>query len=739
MADEDVINSGRDERGQFVSKQNIQAAAQRMVAKANADTESVRKQIDKIKGAYAALKAQLGIVFQKQSAGMQAAQKQVAKSMAAQLKTHQSFYKQVEKMRERDYKLSQKLFKGQAAEIRKLARAQVQAAQSRGGRAGIFGGIFSGGGGKGGLGIGGGISLPGLGPLIGMGAMIAAAKGLSSYITDLAWTREKARALGGDKYALPHKRDAEMYSQFAEQSVSNRYSSPAAIQGLTAIRDALQRKLGEELGGEITLKLTDALKGSRQELEQFLSLAATNVPRALAVFKSADLATFQEALQAVTQQENEVGKTAATIEQTWRSIKQAAEDVTTALLQKYGGDVRAAMLDVANGVIDTINYMGDLIDRVDEFGDGLRRAKEWLLGPEGHKPIEVVPGGPADRFLKYMGWGQEQEQQPQGEAPQGQGRVKMPKIPRITLPPAEAVNPTRQAVDAATKAIQAAAKVSREWWTNLTKTLSPVEQATLRIKDLDESLTESDAMVKRDMSRLNMLESSPLGFGQQMQATLDAVKDLNSEIDLLTQKYQEQQRIVAENVKAGRDGRADRVKALDLESQINDRMAERNKLLGSMQRGYLDAIGAQALGAGKFEKMIVSQDRNIGKGMRLAAIRNNPLVGSSTQGGNAPYRFGADMDQNLKDALVFEKGIRSRLGGNLPAPTILPPLSAGMQTVMGGSALAPPAMSQPASEAPASRNPGAGKLEQAAELLLDWAQEQKRADRQPKSGKVGVG
>lgn len=760
-SDEDIINSGRDERGRFVKTQVIMQAAQRAVAAAKADTERATKAVEKLKAAYAAIRQQTNAAFAAQSKGWKAAQQQVAKSLSAQTKAASRFYSQLEKQRRADSRLQAKLFRQEFQEYRRLAREKIKAARA---------GSQSGRGASG----GGGFSL-GLGPLAGIlsvAALTAGLKKMSDYITETAWSRERARAMGGPANVLSslgNRRDVDLYNQYAQQGFSNRFAGATEIEGLKALRDELQAKLGEQYGQELTLKLTESLKNSRAELQQFLAMASQDVPRALEVFQSADIDNFSTALAAARQKGDELSKTAFTIEQAWRDVKDAFEQYVKSFVEANGGDLRATIQQFAQGMVDAINWgrqwaaeMKPVFEFIMAGFRQVAQAWEFWSGRTGEKARQTdadrariaalgnqtkdllrqaeqaKAAGQTDQYNRLVAQIKSNTAEQERILSGAMARWNPGALPKLKLP--EQVAKVKTNMDAAVQST----KTERQ---EIERMLTPIQQAALNIQRFDESLEVAGATLKRDMARLNMLESSPLGFGQMMQATVDTVKDIDSVIDTLNAKLAEQNAIIAENAKAGRDSKDDRIKALDIESEINDRMAERNKLLAGMQRGYLDAIGAMAMGAGKFEKFIVGQDRNVRRGLAAGMIRNNPLVGGLDGGSISPFRFSTNMDSNLSSAMDYERSIRGAFKDQLPAPFLAPRMPQQVADLGAGTLMQRPGGGESktttggsgATTTAVTPTRAADKLVSAGEMLISAGRELRQDDpRPPRPGRMSA-
>lgn len=131
---------------------------------------------------------------------------------------------------------------------------------------------------------------------------------------------------------------------------------------------------------------------------------------------------------------------------------------------------------------------------------------------------------------------------------------------------------------------------------------------------------------------------------------------MQQEKDQLNEMLKIQKQNIANMVAQGIEGN-DLLNAkkleLDLQKQIADKTTQQLQMLKELRDGYLDAVTAQALGAGKFEKIIITQEQNIGKALEKGIAKRNYLlgqVGSDAAVGNKnPFRFSATGIGNLEN------------------------------------------------------------------------------------------
>ncbi|MHA2279299.1 MAG: putative metalloprotease CJM1_0395 family protein [Promethearchaeota archaeon] len=99
-----------------------------------------------------------------------------------------------------------------------------------------------------------------------------------------------------------------------------------------------------------------------------------------------------------------------------------------------------------------------------------------------------------------------------------------------------------------------------------------------------------------------------------------------------------------------------RQKELELSKQIRSITRDQLTQVKQLRDGYLDAIKAQALGAGKFSKIIITQEQNLMRGLQKGAVKRNYLLG----------QYAEDAAKRTADAYRFSAqgmGILETLGG----------------------------------------------------------------------------
>ncbi|KKM87589.1 hypothetical protein LCGC14_1267370, partial [marine sediment metagenome] len=127
-----------------------------------------------------------------------------------------------------------------------------------------------------------------------------------------------------------------------------------------------------------------------------------------------------------------------------------------------------------------------------------------------------------------------------------------------------------------------------------------------------------------------------------VKAQLDVVKAMQKEKSLLKDQLAGVIKLQGETSDRGKILEYQK-KELDLRKAIADKTAEQLQAVRELRDGYLDAINAQAFGAGMFEKIIVSQEKNIGIALDKNIAKKSFLLGSTGGlgvSGVRPTRFG---------------------------------------------------------------------------------------------------
>jgi hypothetical protein len=569
-----------------------------------------------------------------------ATEKSVAKAVAG--------YTRMGKAHERNQSQIDKLMRSQQkliGQYQKLAQAAEKA--TKGG--GFFGGGF-------------GFNLP---TFVSVAAITAATKAWIDLTLSMSHAHSKASALamGRDMTSiLPYRRDADLFSQFAQQRFSNRFASMPEIGGLKKLREALSQSLGEDFGTELSLKLTKALSGNRRELTRFLVQAQTDVPAALRAFeeKLDSVDEFALALAGVTMQENELSRAASGTEQVLRDIREIWEDLATiaapilnditAKIHEAtgsGSTFRNTIIDMAQAGVIGLYQFGDQVrslmgDFTDLRVDALELQKLWFNIK--HPGVESgILGGKKkyqDQAMVDEFWSLQKGIE---DAHKRAASLRTPSTtPERIAEIAGYFSGLKQTMNDNARSFEEAQKKAEEERKRLLDLATPAEKAKNTIDDLNDKLREQSAVLQLAQSRVAAAQSNPFGWAEGIQATIEHVHVLDDTIGILKQK-------LAETLALDQSITSNRIEAMRVETEINQKIAERNNLLKSQARGYLDAIQAQAFTHGRFSKIIITQEHAVLRGLRSGMVKENKLLGAAEWSPIAPFQYtgniGFDVNQ----------------------------------------------------------------------------------------------
>jgi len=162
-------------------------------------------------------------------------------------------------------------------------------------------------------------------------------------------------------------------------------------------------------------------------------------------------------------------------------------------------------------------------------------------------------------------------------------------------------------------------------------------EANLRLTEKSRSIAESQLKITQAIYGTPALA---------VDAQLAIVKTMEQEKSLLMDKLALQKEAMAnmsdEDIAAGGLQFAQEA-ILDIQKQITDKTAEQLNLVKQLRDGYLDAIQAQAFGAGRFSKILITQEKNLMRGLQKGTAKRNYLLG----------QFGAAAGKAQASALRF--------------------------------------------------------------------------------------
>ena len=206
----------------------------------------------------------------------------------------------------------------------------------------------------------------------------------------------------------------------------------------------------------------------------------------------------------------------------------------------------------------------------------------------------------------------------------------------------------------------------------LAKAMATAEKATGALKQaLEASLKPLEKQVEL-ISAIKDLRQLDLDISQQLygtpalavQAQLEIVKTMQMEKEALESQLSTVQKIIAEQKSRNLSEKEIfflRMKELDISKKIKTVTRDQLRQVKELRDGYLDAVQAQALGAGRFSKIIITQEQNLAQGLLKGAVKPNFLLGQA----------GADASKSRADPYRYSAqgmGFLETLGGQVMQP-----------------------------------------------------------------------
>lgn len=160
------------------------------------------------------------------------------------------------------------------------------------------------------------------------------------------------------------------------------------------------------------------------------------------------------------------------------------------------------------------------------------------------------------------------------------------------------------------------------------KTINDYIDNALASRKADLTLTE--AVTSLEKTRLSISQSVYGSAGLAVQNQMRVVEQLEQQKSTLTDMIniarERVEQLKAQGVNTD-EMRNVQKKLIDLEQQRANILAEQVSMVKELRDGYLDAVQAQAFGAGKFEKIIITQEQNIAKALDKRIAKESFLVG----------------------------------------------------------------------------------------------------------------
>lgn len=229
----------------------------------------------------------------------------------------------------------------------------------------------------------------------------------------------------------------------------------------------------------------------------------------------------------------------------------------------------------------------------------------------------------------------------------------------------ESANTARDAVEMINKA-----KTPGAFDAAMTKFSDAIENAEKASQGLVKALKSGVAPLEKQLQLTGMIKEArqlDLDISQQLygtpalavQAQLSLVQTIQQQKEL-----QEKQLAYYETVyntlksQGATEQELLPILQLELETRNKIKASTRDQLsaVKELRDGYLDAVQAQALGAGRFSKIIITQEQNLMRGLQAGAVKRNFLLG----------QYGEDAAKSKAEAYRFSAqgtGILETIGG----------------------------------------------------------------------------
>ena len=157
-----------------------------------------------------------------------------------------------------------------------------------------------------------------------------------------------------------------------------------------------------------------------------------------------------------------------------------------------------------------------------------------------------------------------------------------------------------------------------------------LQQQAARMQQLELTATEQTALTQLSRLDFDIARTTPFGTVGAFGEWRDLQQQLNREIESLVE--------VAKNIDSSTaQGRIEQAR---VNAQIKSLRLEERQRSVEMMRGVLDSVQAQAFNAGRFEKIIFTEDRNLRKGLEMGVVKAfSPITGSLNRSGRKPVRL----------------------------------------------------------------------------------------------------
>lgn len=592
------ILSGRDEAGKFISKNRMQEIAARLIGQTNKKIEQQQGLINRLAKSFESQSKAVGSAMSQQLKHFNQAEKAYSRQASVHSNTTKTVLKNLQSQQKEYSKLAHSILKTQ----QQAAKSAAKSASSGGSGSwlpgipnwltGVAGGILS----------------------------VAAVQRLSSYVTGLGRLRGEVQSLFNlSASGTPVERISGFLAGLGGADARTRVLPEAQLQGIVRLQQSLQRTLGQEQSEKLTQDLIKSLE-TMKDLQGFAQLASADVGKALSQYSSFDPANFLTALRAVKMEQDSINQTAASLEDIWNKIKDAAERFAVSFLNQYGGNVNAALEHIGDSVVN-------VIDRFNQWFTGMQNQFAWLgdalvaVNRGINNIMNKSFGQMAKESYAYWTGGREALYEARKSASYDYDRDTKVTIPKM----ADYMKTFRQETD---KAAQAAKTVQ----VNVSDTASATagllaKQQTL--KDLMKSSEIASLETARSNAELSLKESF-FGLPSMVDDYMRTAATIGQEITS-----------ISEAMKAVDDRTIEGKKQLiEMDTKRLNLTKQQVEMTRKVRDGYLDAVQAQSFGLGAFAKLLISREENVGLGLKYGMAGVNRALGSVAGGaGYEPMKW----------------------------------------------------------------------------------------------------
>lgn len=170
------------------------------------------------------------------------------------------------------------------------------------------------------------------------------------------------------------------------------------------------------------------------------------------------------------------------------------------------------------------------------------------------------------------------------------------------------------------------------------------------------------AQAQKMQNLVTLADNFATGVGASAQMRLQSVQAMDKEIAVLQQMASETDRQIAEDKANGKDSLALQQRRLDLDNQILQKQTAQAQQMRQLRDGWISALGAMNTGAGRFTKIMISQEQALSAGVgRFKSVISNTSGTIRNAGSSVNERTG--YTTSAKFSGFSEGGINPNQGG----------------------------------------------------------------------------